>query len=360
MRIVITGASGNVGTALLRRLLADPEEHELVGVCRRPPAIGAPYDSAAWTSLDLAAPGVELPLRTVFTGADVVVHLAWGFQPARDVDYLRRLGVGGTAAVLAAARDAGVPHVVHMSSVGAYSPWHGDPLGAGVTEEWPTDGISSLAYSVHKVEAERLIDEHERRHPDGPVVARMRPGLVVQRDAGSALLRYGMPAYVPAAVLRHLPLLPVDRELVVPIVHTDDLADAVARVVRERAGGAFNVAADPPVTRDLIAEVLGAHPVHVPRPVLRAAATLAWQLRLLPLDPGWLDLAFAVPLLATGRIRRELGWEPSVDARTALAEVVDGMASGAATTSPVLRPRSVPGELASLVRRGPIGRRPLP
>jgi NADPH:quinone reductase-like Zn-dependent oxidoreductase len=43
VRIVITGASGNVGTALLRVL---PAEHDVVGVVRRPPALQGVYQRA--------------------------------------------------------------------------------------------------------------------------------------------------------------------------------------------------------------------------------------------------------------------------------------------------------------------------
>jgi UDP-glucose 4-epimerase len=361
MRIVITGASGNVGTALLDRLTAEGG-HEIVGVCRRPPTAAPPYDGASWVALDLTAPDVALPLREVVRGADAVVHLAWGFQPSHDVDYLHRLGIEGTRAVLNAAEAEGVPHLVHMSSVGAYSPGPDDPAedAARVTEAWPTDGIASHAYSIEKVAAERLLDDHERAHPEGIKVARMRPGLIVQRRAGSALLRYGVPAYVPSGVLRHVPLLPVDRTLRVPIVHTSDVADAFVRVLHRRATGAFNLAAEPPVTRDLIAEVLGARAVHVPRAVLRAATALTWRARLQPLDPGWVDLAFAVPLLDTGRARRELDWTPKIDARTALAEVVAGMAEADSAPSPPLRHRSVRGELAALLRRGPVSHRTRP
>ncbi len=360
MRIVITGASGNVGTALLRRLAG--AGHDLVGVCRRPPGPEAPYDVATWRALDLAADEVERELTAIVDGADAVVHLAWGFQPSHDVRYLQRVDVHGTRAVVGAVQQAGVPHLVHMSSVGAYSP--GPDGGAsgrpGVDESWPTDGIPTLAYSRHKVAAERILDALERAHPQGPAVARMRPGLIVQRDNGSALLRYGLPAYLPAALVRHLPLLPVDRDLVVPVVHTDDVADAIARVLEQRADGAFNLAADPPVTRDVIARVLGAHPVHLPRPVLRTAAALTWHARLQPLDPGWIDLAFAAPLLDSGRARRELGWTPTVSADVALAQVVGGMADAAAMPSPALRQRSVVGELAALLTRGPVGSRHLP
>lgn len=350
MRIVITGASGNIGTALLRRLGG----HDVVGVCRRPPGGGTPYAGVRWVALDLAAPAPAL--APVVEGADAVVHLAWGFQPSHDVAYLERLGVGGTRAVVEAVQSAGVPHLVHMSSLGAYSPGANVP----VDESWPTHGITTLSYSRHKVAAERILDEHERLHPDGTAAARLRPGLVLQRAAAGALLRYGMPAYVPAGLLRHVPLLPLDRDLVVPVVHADDVADAIVRVLDRRATGAFNLAADPPVDRAVIAAALDARPVHLPAPVLRAAAALAWRLRLQPLDPGWLDLAFAVPLLDTTRARTELGWTPSVPADAALREVLAGMIDQAATTSPVLRRRTVLGELGALVRRGPIGSRARP
>jgi UDP-glucose 4-epimerase len=119
MRIVITGASGNVGTALLRVL---PAEHDVLGVVRRPPAQQGVYQRANWCSLDLTGHDGVADLRRVFEGADVVVHLAWGFQPTRDTRYLTQLGVGGTAAVLQAAHASSVGQLVHMSSVGTYAP----------------------------------------------------------------------------------------------------------------------------------------------------------------------------------------------------------------------------------------------
>jgi UDP-glucose 4-epimerase len=358
VRIVITGASGNLGTALLRRLTLDSSPHDLVGVVRRPPVdAGAPYDAVRWVEVDLAERGAREALAPAMAGADAVVHLAWGFQPSHNIDYLDRLGVAGTEAVIEAAATAGVPHLVHLSSLGAYSP---GPDDQRVDESWPTEGIDSLAYSKEKVAAERLLDTYERDHPDGMAVTRIRPALVVQRDAGSALLRYGVPAYVPAGLVRLLPLLPVDRSLVIQVVHTDDVADALARVLERRATGAFNLVSEPPLTRDDIAEVLGARPVHLPKQVLRAAADVAWRTRLQPLDPGWLDLAFAVPLMDASRAQRELGWTPRVGAREALAETVAGMAESAGTRSPVLRPRSMLEQLGRLVRIGPITERRWP
>ncbi|GAB2882612.1 NAD-dependent epimerase/dehydratase family protein [Nocardioides pacificus] len=353
MRIVITGASGNVGTALLRRLTADG--HDITGVVRRLPDAGAPYDRVSWVSADLTEESCAAPLRQAFTGADAVVHLAWGFQPSHDLAHLEELGVGGTRRVLDAVAAADVPHLVHMSSVGAYSPKVDE---VPVDESWPTEGIPGSPYSRHKAAAERLLDTHEQAYPRR-VVTRMRPGIVGQRQAGSALLRYGLPAPLPAKVIDLLPVLPLDRRLAVPMVHADDVADAFARVLEARAPGAFNLSAGTLTPGD-IGRVLGARPVHVPAPVVRTAASLTWHARLQQVDPGWVDLAFSVPVLDSGRAARELGWRPAQDAEAVLAETVAGMRGADSDDTPVLRRRTVRRGLAQTFRDGPVSSRRRP
>ncbi len=57
MRIVVLGATGNVGTAVLHRLQAADEVSSIVGVSRRgPDRAGAPYDGVEWHRLDVAEP----------------------------------------------------------------------------------------------------------------------------------------------------------------------------------------------------------------------------------------------------------------------------------------------------------------
>jgi UDP-glucose 4-epimerase len=355
MKIVITGATGNLGTALIRALSAG-QQHELVGLARRTPEPEGWAAEVDWRSVDLTRDSSDERLRQAFRDADAVVHLAWAFQPTHDVAHLEELGVGGTRRVIAAAVAEGVPHLVHMSSVGAYSPKVND---RPVDEDWPTLGVPGSPYSAHKAAAERLLDTHEASE-NLPRVTRMRPGIVGQRAAGSALLRYGVPGFVPARALGLVPVLPLDPALAIPMVHADDVADAVARALTRKAYGAFNLAADPAIRPHHIGAAFGARVVSVPSRVLRAMMNATWRAHVQKLDPGWLDLGMSVPLMDTGRARELLGWSPTVPAETVLAETVQGMTEASSMATPVLRPRTVLGSLRDLARRGPISRRPRP
>jgi nucleoside-diphosphate-sugar epimerase len=157
-----------------------------------------------------------------------------------------------------------------------------------------------------------------------------------------------------------LPLLPLDRRLCIPLVHADDVAEAITRVIDRRAAGPFNVAAEPPVGRDDIAAALGARPVHIPSGVLGALVDLSWRARLQHIDRGWLDMAFTVPLLDCSRARRELGWVPQWSSTDALADLLDGVEHRIYTDSPPLRRRSMLDLLRRDVTEGLISSRRLP
>jgi UDP-glucose 4-epimerase len=114
MRVVVVGATGNMGTALLRALAAEPAL-VVAGVARRipdRPLTAAP--DVEWHSADVASSD----LFPLFRGADVVVHLAWEIQPSRNVDQLQRTNVIGSENVFRAVVEARVPSLGPASSVG--------------------------------------------------------------------------------------------------------------------------------------------------------------------------------------------------------------------------------------------------
>lgn len=358
MRIAITGATGNVGLALTRALTG--AGHEVVGLARRPPrrspGVGtsiAYAEGVEWHHVDLTrAPGSAL--RRSFRGADAVVHLAWGFQPTHDEAYLERLALGGTREVLDAVADVGVRHVLHMSSLGAYSA--GEGMAA---EDHPTGGVPSSAYSRHKAAAERLLDDFVADRPD-TLVTRMRPSLIGQREAVSGMLRYLLPAAVPRGAVRLAKVLPLDRALRLQLVHADDVADAYLRAIEARAAGPFNLAASPVLTPADVAAALGARHLHVPFRILRTAADLSWRAHLQGVDAGWLDMAWQLPQLDSTRAAVHLGWQPRKDAHAVLREVVAGVRDGAYADTPILRRRTVADGLTKAFTGRPVAHRRRP
>lgn len=334
MRIAVTGASGNVGSALLRQLGAD-DDVEVVAVARRlPDRDAAPFDAARWVTADVADETVVPTLVEAFRGVDAVVHLAWQIQPSHDQSALRRTNVDGTRHVVAAAAAAGVRRFVHASSVGVYAP---GPKDRPVDESWPASGVPTSSYSRHKAAAERVLDELA---PDGMSVARLRTGLVFQAAAASEIDRYFLGPYAPSGLAGRLrlPALPVPTAFRFQAVHADDVAEAYRLAARSDAPGAFNVAAGPVLGPDDLARALGARrSVPLPVPVLRWGAAATWRLRLQPTSEGWVDLAARSPVMSTQRAERELGWRATTDPRDALAAVVEGLRRGIGAPSPPLR-----------------------
>lgn len=118
LHVAVVGATGNVGTALLRALAAAPGIESVVGVARRlPDSSVRPYDGASWVSVDIADPRSGDRLQEAFAGADAVVHLAWLLQPSHDESALRRTNVAGTKQVAHAARAAGKSKVSSLDAL---------------------------------------------------------------------------------------------------------------------------------------------------------------------------------------------------------------------------------------------------
>lgn len=337
MRIAIVGATGNLGTALLRRLDGEAGVEEIVGIARRAPGLDAEeYQGVRWVEIDIASSEAPQLLREAFEGIDAVVHLAWALQPSHDEPFQRLVDVGGTAAVLAAVAAAGVGQVVVASSVGAYS---AAPQSTRVDENWPTGGLHTSTYSRHKAANERAMDVFEVEHPE-VVVTRLRPGLVFQRGAATEIASLFAGPHYPTRWLKavRIPVLPLPRTFLFQGVHADDLADAFWRALDRRAGGAFNIAAEPVLTPQRLARAVGARLVTVPFGLLRSIVTATWHLRLQRTDAGWLDIAGNVPVMSTERARAELGWTPRITAEEALAELVEGLGDRSTVAgSPPLR-----------------------
>lgn len=340
MKVVITGATGNVGTSTVRALSESPEIDEIVGLARREPTWTPPKTS--WVEANV----LTADLGAIFAGADAVIHLAWAIQPSRDAVTLERINVEGSRRVFAAVAAAGVPRLVHASSVGAYSR---GPKDREVDEGWPTEGTETSFYSRHKVAVERQLDRFEADNPETRVV-RLRPALIFKDEAATEIRRLFVGPFLPNFLLRRgfLPALPRVDRLRFQAVHSEDVARAYLRAVLADVDGAFNIAAEPPLSPEEMAERIGVRSFPVSARVVRRLADLSWKLRLQPTPPGWLDMARNVPLMSSKRARTELGWEPRHSGVEALEELLEGMREGHGADTPPLEGDSAGARLDDL------------
>jgi nucleoside-diphosphate-sugar epimerase len=344
MRIVVTGATGNVGTSVLEALRDERSVTEIIGLARRQPSVS--YPRTTFVSADV----VDGDLVPIFRGADAVVHLAWLIQPGRDESVTSRVNVSGSERVFRAVAEARVPALVYASSVGAYSE---GPKDRFVDESWPTDGVPTSFYSRHKAATERMLDQLEREHPSLRVV-RLRPGLIFKAQAATQIRRLFAGPFLPRWLLRAslIPVVPELPRLRFQAVHSLDVGEAYRLAVLSNARGAFNIAAEPPIGAPELGSLLHARRVRVPAALLRTGAAATYHLRLQPTEPGWVDMALAVPLMDTARARRELGWQPRVSSLDALAELIDGMRrADDLDTPPLARGTSGPARARELLTR---------
>jgi len=332
MRVVVTGASGNVGTSVLEALAEEPQVREVVGLARRLPEVE--MAKVSWVGADVA----EDDLAPTFSGADAVVHLAWAIQPSRDERVTERVNVEGSRRVFEAAARAGVSTIVHASSVGAYSL---GPKQRRVDESWGVEGIKTSFYSRHKAAVETILDAFERREPEIRVV-RLRPGLIFKSEAASEIRRLFAGPLLPGFLVRKqlVPLVPRVPRLRFQAVHSRDVGEAYRQAVVRDVHGAFNIAAEPEIGVEELQEFFGARSFPLPAGALRGAADLTWKLRLQPSSPGWIDLALGVPMMDTSRAHEELGWEPAFSSLEALDELLWGMRNAEGAPTPPLDPKA--------------------
>ncbi|HEX4338187.1 MAG TPA: NAD-dependent epimerase/dehydratase family protein [Polyangiaceae bacterium] len=294
MKVVVTGGSGQLGTLVLERLVANRKIKKIVSLDLIAPAV--PSSRIDWRIADLRDPGLERHLE----GADALLHLAFIVMKQASVDTMYAVNVEGSRRIFAAAAQHGVRRIVYSSSVAAYGTVKGHP--PLIVESTPRRRTPTLTYADNKYEVEEHLDVFEMSHPDIAVV-RLRPGILMGRRMSLA---------TPSFLRRRV--LPVVGDARSPIVWDEDVADAVMRSLDDDVKGAFNLVASDPIPGAELARLAGFRPLAVPRAAAsaatRASSVLAPLLGEKRLDAGWLDAADVDLNVSAERARTVLGWAP--------------------------------------------------
>lgn len=270
--VLLTGASGFVGSAIARALLSAgyPVRALVRASSVRDNLAGLALEAVEGDLCDTHA------IARAMSGVRYVVHAAADYRLwARDPAALARTNVDGTRTLMQAALAAGVERIVYTSSVATLDP--GTETKAA-DETVPLDeGLAIGAYKRSKIAAERLVETMVARdglpavivNPSAPVGPRdIRPtptGRIIVEAA-----RGRIPAFVDTGI---------------NLVHVDDVANGhVAALARGRIGERYILGGDNVPLVNILSDIAGLAGRRAPR----------WKLPRAPLYP----LAAAAELMA--------------------------------------------------------------
>jgi nucleoside-diphosphate-sugar epimerase len=299
MRVLITGAAGNLGSRLARHLLGTNHQVRLLVHKTELPSDLASSPSVTAYRADLTNPET---LQPACADTDCIVHLAGVLFAPRPEEFLPTTNIGFVQNLLNAAQQSAVRKFILVSF---------PHVEGETTPEHPaTDRLDSSTDVVHfrtRLGAERLLLEQCEGTPITPVI--LRAGIVYGKgikliEAAHWLLRYRLLAIWRKPTWIHLVALP------------DFLTAVLAAIENESARGIYNVCDDKPLTIQEFLDQLAGHlgcrkPWRLPEWMFYAAAvsceTIAWLFKTTaPLTRDILKAGMTSAVADSSRMKREL------------------------------------------------------
>jgi dihydroflavonol-4-reductase len=312
-RALVTGASGFIGSHLVRELVRRGWQIRILAHAR---VLDWPGECEVLQG-DITEPA---SLREPLDQVDTVFHLAAALGASQlDRRGFARVNVSGTANLLSAARENGASRFVHFSSAGVLGRVAPDEIADEETACLPQD-----TYDRTKLEAERLV---LGKAADGLSVVAVRPGWVYgPGDRRTFKL-------IQAIARRRFVLVTKGRAWQTPVFVDDLVQGTLLCAERAPSGSLFHLAGPETLTvRQIVDTIAAASGTRVPRPTLPLfpVRVAAWKLdkafRLLhreaPLTPGKLAFFIHPKPLSSLKAQRELGYAPTTDFRTGMERAI--------------------------------------
>lgn len=298
--VLITGAAGFIGSALLR-VLAAGGDGPVTALDLREVPLQERLDGVAYEHGDIRDPALKEVIARV--KPRTVVHLASVVAVGGDDRRDYEIDVLGTRNVLEACLAAGVGHLIVTSSGAAYG-YHADnpvPL----READPLRGNEDFPYARNKREVEEMLARWRSDHPQLRQTV-FRPCTVLGPTTNNQI-----------TALFERPVVTGLSGTATPfsLIADSDVVAALAQAVRTGKGGIYNLAGDGTLSLREIARLNGKPFVPIPPAVMKGALWLLHALRLTKLTPQNVKFIQYRPVLDNARLKSEFGYSPKLDAR---------------------------------------------
>ena len=300
--ILVTGASGFIGSRVVRRLL---ERGRPVRCLVR---AGSRTDRLEGLAIEQAVGDVRdrQAVHEALEGCGAVIHLA-GLSAWSQIDspLMFPVVVGGTRHVLEGARAHGVGRVVYVSSVAALGPSR-RPVPRDETAPFEERDSAGMTYALAKRAAEDLCMQAAQEELEVVIVSPAEVYGSGDRDLITAGNLLGLLKSSPIVVCSGGTAL----------VHVDDVAEGIVRALDRGSSGERYLLAGGNLHHyelaRLLIEIAGLRSwiITVPAAVLRRAAAFAARWRLpFPIPPAVVPYATRFWFVENAKAGRELGLE---------------------------------------------------
>jgi UDP-glucose 4-epimerase len=308
-RVLITGVSTRLGTALARRLERDPSVEYIAGLDVRPPR--GQLERTDFIDADIRNPVISklIPQAEV----DTVVHNQIVRQPGRSMPAraMHDINVIGTLQLLGACEQSDtVQTVIVRGSAGIYGSEPNAPQF--FTEEMTRLFALRTRFQRDIAEIENYFEAYSRRHPRVCcTMLRYQPAIGPGTD--SQVTRYLTARVVPT-------YLGFDPRL--QFVHEDDGLEALLATIHNPVRGPVNVAGDGTVGLTRMLRMTGKVGVPIPSPLFGTVVSSGRRAGMPAISPDFSRLLRFGRAVDTARLIEEVGYTPRFSAAEAVADYV--------------------------------------
>jgi len=316
--VALTGASGFLGTELIKRLERDRRYRRVLAIDIACP--NARLSKTDFHKLDLTQPGADAELARIFQshGVDTVVHLAFLTRPSHNAAWAHELEAIGTMHVHNACAACTVHKLIQWSLTALFGPHEQNSFY--LKDDEAMRGLPGSRFFSDKLEAERLARRFEAENP-ATVVTVLRTAAILGKRVDNFVSRYFSHAVVPT-LMGHDPL--------VQLLGEDDAVSAFKLCLDADYRGRFNIAAKGVMPLHTIIALAGRFAFPVPHLAARSLTRLLWTAQALELPPQFLDFLRYFCVVETEPSLKQLGFAPTLDIQAVVRQFADGKAEGLA------------------------------
>ena len=261
--VVITGASGYIGTCLTHKLASNRLTSSIIGFDIKP--FLSPTPKLSMNQHQLSPEFSDLLRKNK---ADTLIHLGFTIQHGRNQSEATANNINCLEKALATCKYASIKHIIYLSSTTVYGPHLDNP--ALLSEKDKLRPIKGFQYAWDKVAAEKMLNSFGTANPD-ILITIVRSPIVMGPSANN---------FITKAFFKPVLVGIKGQNPFMQFIHEEDLTSILSWFVHNPKIGIFNVAAPGLIKYSQVMHMSGKRFYWLPASLIYPLTELSWLLHL--------------------------------------------------------------------------------